>query len=97
MAHRVTIIELRNMQVADLAREARGLRNDVAKMKIGITLGKQKDTGGYRSAKRQLSRMLTILTEKERNEKQGKEEKGTAVSATLPAPKSSKQSSSSKK
>jgi len=97
MAHQITIIELRNMQVADLAREVRGLRNDVAKMKIGIKMGKQKDTGGYRTAKRQLARMLTVFTEKDGNEKKEKNKKSAAVSATLPAPKSSKKSSSSKK
>ena len=97
MAHHVTIIELRNMQIADLAREARGLRNDVAKMKIGIKLGKQKDTGSYRIAKRQLARMLTVLTEKECGEKKEKNEKSAPASATLAAPKSPKKSSSSKK
>ncbi|MDD5469644.1 MAG: 50S ribosomal protein L29 [Candidatus Peribacteraceae bacterium] len=91
MAQIVTITELRSMQVADLAREVRGLRNDVAKMKISIKLGKQKDTGGYRGAKRQLARMLTVLSEKERGEEQ------KAPPQPVAATKPSKKLSSSKK
>ncbi len=91
MAQIVTLTELRSMQVADLSREVRGLRNDVAKMKISIKLGKQKDTGGYRGAKRQLARMLTVLSEKERAEEQ------KVPSQPVAATKPSKKLSSSKK
>lgn len=99
MAHQSSIIELRNMQVADLTRESRGLRNEVAKMKIGINLGKQKNTGDYRDAKRQLARMLTVLTNKQKTEKSEKTEQ-TEVAQSAPSSQPSKKkaiNSSSKK
>ncbi|MDD3897065.1 MAG: 50S ribosomal protein L29 [Candidatus Peribacteraceae bacterium] len=94
MTKNVALIELRSMQVADLTREVRGLRNDVAKMKIGIKMGKQKDTGGYRSAKRQLARMLTVLTMKNKTDE--RKEK-TEKSSSSPSSKASVSSTSSKR
>lgn len=66
MSSSVSITELRTMQVADLRKEIRTQRTEVQKMRIQITMNTEKDTAKYRREKRQLSRMLTVLTEKEK-------------------------------
>ncbi len=64
MAHTLSVSELRNMQPADIARDARDQRTLVSKLRLGIKLQKEKDTAKYRREKKLLSRMLTILSEK---------------------------------
>ena len=64
MTHKVTIAELRKMGVKDLLGEIVLKRLEVAKMRLGITMQKEKDTGKYRTEKKQLARMLTVLNEK---------------------------------
>ena len=66
MAHQTTIKELRNMQPEDLRREIRMQRNENAKLRLSITLSKEKDTAKFQRGKKQLPRMLTVLAEKER-------------------------------
>lgn len=78
MATKTTITELRNMPLADLRREVRGQRALLAKMKISIELGKEKNTGQYRREKSQLARMLTVVHDKECEER-------TLVSNPAPA------------
>jgi ribosomal protein L29 len=63
MAKHASTKELRNMPSADLQREARGLRADIAKQRMSLMLGKEKNSGVYRSAKRTLARMLTVAGE----------------------------------
>ena len=65
MAHQTTIKEFRNMQPEDLQREIRMQRNENAKLRLSITLGKEKDTAKFQRGKKQLPRMLTVLAEKE--------------------------------
>jgi len=64
MASLLSIAELKKMQVKDLLRELREQSALVAKMRLGIKMKKEKDTGKYRREKKQLSRMQTVLTEK---------------------------------
>lgn len=64
MTRRVTIAELRKMGTKDLQGEIMGKRLEVAKMRLGIVMQKEKDTGKYRTEKRKLARMLTVLNEK---------------------------------
>ena len=60
----LSIAELKKMQVKDLLRELREQAALVAKLRLGIKMKKEKDTGKYRREKKQLSRMQTVLTEK---------------------------------
>ena len=100
MATQTSIPELRNMQVADLRRELKALRAEVAKLRIGLKLGKHKDSGSYKSAKRQIARMLMLLSEK-----RGESLQSASPDRTVPAakrragaaPTSKKRTSSPKK
>jgi len=56
--------ELRNMSSADLQREAREQRTLIQKLRTALRLGKEKNTQKYRSAKKQLARMLTVENSK---------------------------------
>jgi ribosomal protein L29 len=56
--------ELRKMNIADLQREVRSLREICAKMRLGIQLQKEKDTAKYQRQRRTIPRLLTVLGEK---------------------------------
>ncbi|MCF7844275.1 MAG: hypothetical protein K9M03_00410 [Kiritimatiellales bacterium] len=64
MAVLLSIAELKKMQAKDLLREIYDQSALVAKMRLGIKMNKEKDTGKYRREKKMLSRMKTVLTEK---------------------------------
>ncbi|MBU0766552.1 50S ribosomal protein L29 [Patescibacteria group bacterium] len=64
MSSILSITELRKMQAKDLLRELQEQASLVAKMRLGIKMKKEKDTGKYRREKKQISRMNTALTEK---------------------------------
>ncbi len=67
MSSTTTITELRTMQIADLRKEIRSHRTHLQKMRLQITMNTEKDTGKYRRDKKQLARMMTVLTEKEKD------------------------------
>ncbi len=71
MSSIITITELRTMQVGDLRKEIRSQQTSVQKMRVQITMNTEKDTAKYRREKRQLARMMTVLTEKAREGKEG--------------------------
>jgi ribosomal protein L29 len=81
MAHRLSTKELRNMSTADLHRETRGLRAILRKARLGIELNKEKDTAKYRRGRRELARMMTILTEMERNAPKAEKKAGKTKEA----------------
>ncbi len=64
MAKLATTKELRSMQINDLLHEIVELELAVGKLRLGVKLRKEKDTGKYRREKRHLARMKTVLTEK---------------------------------
>ncbi len=71
----ITIKELRTMTSEDLRTEIRDQETAVLKLRLGVKLGKEKDSAKYIRERKQLARMKTIATEKqgkqERHEKQG--------------------------
>lgn len=71
------------MSAVDLASEAKQLRHELAKQRMGIAHKSEKDTARYARGKRQLARMLTVLSEKK--EAPALKKKGS--SATVSAPK----------
>ena len=81
MASTTTIKELRNMQISDLIKEIKSQRTLVAKLRLGVKMQKEKDTSKYTREKKQLSRMMTVLTEKRAEELQK-----AIADATVPAP-----------
>jgi len=52
------------MQVSDLSREVREQRTLVAKLRMTVRLGKEKDSAKYKREKYQLARMLTVVSAK---------------------------------
>lgn len=64
MATHSTLTELRNMQAADLQKEAADKRMNIAKMRLGLELRSEKDAALYRREKKDLARILTVLQEK---------------------------------
>lgn len=91
MSPKTTVKELKNMQVEDLRREERAKRNEVAKLHMGITLGKEKDTAKYKREKKHIARIKTIAAEKRQSELQEK-----AKDTTVSPPAKAEQSSSKK-
>ncbi|MDO8648605.1 MAG: 50S ribosomal protein L29 [Candidatus Peregrinibacteria bacterium] len=79
-----SITELKKMGTEDLTREARNQRLLVAKMRMGIKMGKEKDAARYAKEKKQLARMLTVLQSLPTSEL-----KQTAKTARVPAPRKS--------
>ncbi len=70
MAHNLTTVgELNKMTVQDLSKEARTQRDAVVKLRMGVKLGKEKNSADYQREKKQLARILTVLTQKLSSEK----------------------------
>ncbi len=84
MAHQITFAELLGMQADDLRRELRAQETLVRKLRIGISLNKEKDTAKYRREKKTLARMHTAATQK-----QASALKHAQHSPTVPARRSS--------
>ena len=70
MAKKTSIKELRNMNLADLTKEVLAQKSLVAKMRLGIEMAKEKDTGRYQRERKQLARMSTVETEKKKEVQQ---------------------------
>src|SRR3989344_5315168 len=59
-----TIKELKTMTPEDLRTEVRDQETLVLKLRLGVKLGKEKDSAKYIRERKQLARMKTIATEK---------------------------------
>jgi ribosomal protein L29 len=91
MPKSVSATELRKMSASDLRKEIVTQRNEVAKMKLAVEARSQKDTAHFRSERRSLARLLTVLNQVEPTE-------GTPLKAKSKTSKvsASKSSTSSK-
>lgn len=58
--------ELRGMTDEELRRRLEELRNEVRDLRFAAALGQLKDTSAIRKARKDIARILTILTERER-------------------------------
>jgi ribosomal protein L29 len=67
MAQHASMKELLNMSVDDVRRDVREQRATVAKLSMGIRMGKEKNSALYKREKRQIAHMLTVLTQKGRS------------------------------
>ena len=90
-------VELLKMSMDDLHGEARAQDMNVRKLRMGVTMGKEKDTAQYRRERKQLARMKTAMTQKLLQQApfdgaQGKQDKApeqlkeAKKSDTIPAP-----------
>ena len=64
MSPQSAITELLKMSPEDLHREVRAKRLVIRKLKLQIGMNTEKDTARYRRERRELNRLLTILSEK---------------------------------
>lgn len=71
--HVSTTVELRAMSAADLRKEIMELKGNVAKNRLSVHAGTEKDTAAFARSKKQLARMLTVLNQVEKT-------------STMPAP-----------
>ena len=60
MPSRITIKELQKMTPKDLLKEIYSQENIVVKLRLGVKLGKEKDSAKYIREKKQLARMKTV-------------------------------------
>lgn len=81
MAATASLTELRKMQIADLQKDITAQKVQVAKLRLGVTMQKEKDHARYKREKRQLAKMLTVLTEKKQAESLKQKEAQSTVSA----------------
>ena len=81
----VSTTELRQMQGTELQREVLQKRAAIAKMSLGLAMRSEKDSAAYRRHRKELARLLTILSEK----KPSPALKTVAKNATISAPKKS--------
>lgn len=63
MSAKVTTTELRKMQPKDLLKEINSQQNAVVKLRLGVKLGKEKDSAKYIREKKQLARMKTVYSQ----------------------------------
>ena len=80
MAKTLTMTELMRMQEPDLLREIEEERHTIAKLNHAIRAGSEKNTHLLQDAKKQLARMLTVLSTLRR----------ASSALTMPAPNSDK-------
>ena len=72
MSVTTSIDELRSMQSSDLLRERKVIQAEVAGMRMGLQLKKEKDSARYRRERRALARIETVLSEKKQPSKSSK-------------------------
>ena len=60
MASLTSIKELNKMSTEDLRKEIIAQENTVVKLRLGVKLGKEKDSAKYIREKKQLARMKTV-------------------------------------
>lgn len=62
-----TITELRNMSTEELVREGAQIRSESARIKMGLTLQREKDHAKYQRLKKQIARIETVLSDRRIN------------------------------
>lgn len=63
--HASNTAELRSMSAEDLQKEIKELRLEIAKKRLNVHVGSEKDTASFARAKKQLARTLTVLKQVE--------------------------------
>ncbi len=63
MTTRASTAELRKMQIDELRKEIDRRRLEIAKTRLSVGMRTEKDTARFRRDKRELARMLTVLTQ----------------------------------
>ncbi len=69
MAKLLSTTELRSMNLQDLNREVKKQRIMVSAQRLAVHMGTDKDSARFNNERRQLARMLTVMHEREVQEK----------------------------
>lgn len=67
MKHKTSVTEIRRMTPQELRKDLQLKRAEAAKMRIGLEMQSEKNSGLYRAHKRDIARMSMVLTEMEKN------------------------------
>jgi len=70
--------ELRQMSAADLRIKEREAREEVFRLRLKLRTNQLDNRAGYRRARRELARILTLLTQKMRAESAASRKEGNA-------------------
>lgn len=97
MVNTVTVAELSKMTPADLLKEIRKQDDEVVRLRLGVKLGKEKDSAKYIREKKQLARMKTVYNQKNTTEQKEQEKNASATTETSVSSGSPKKTSSPKK
>lgn len=89
--HVSTTAELRAMSATDLRKDMIELKGSVAKNRLSVHAGTEKDTAAFARSKKQLARMLTVLNQIEKTSTMPTSAKAPA-GRLVPAPRSSRKS-----
>jgi ribosomal protein L29 len=66
MSPKASIIELERMTPPELGRELRGKHAELAKMRLGLTMGSEKNHAKYKAIKKDAARMAMVLRNMEK-------------------------------
>ncbi len=67
MKHKTSVTEIRRMTPQELRKDLQVKRAEAAKMRIGLTMQSEKNSGLYRAHKRDIARMAMVLNEMTKN------------------------------
>ena len=82
MKHKTSVTEIRRMSVQELRKELQIKRAEAAKMRMGLVMQSEKNSGLYRAHKRDLARMTMVLRELEKKPVAPKAELKTVAKET---------------
>jgi ribosomal protein L29 len=69
MSDRISIIELERMTPSELNRDLKGKRAELAKTRLNLAMGSEKNHAKYRVMKRDIARMEMVRMAMEKNQK----------------------------
>lgn len=97
MSTSASITELQKMSVSELRRDLLAKRAEVAKMRLSIEMGSEKDHARYQREKKQVARMTMVLMQAEKKAPATVADAPKVTKASSQSPKKPVQRSGSKK
>lgn len=67
MKHKTSVAEIRRMTPQELRKDLQVKRAEAAKMRLGLEMQSEKNSGLYRAHKRDIARMTMVLHEMQKN------------------------------
>ncbi len=82
MKHKTSVTEIRRMTPQELRKDLQVRRAEAAKMRIGLAMQSEKNSGLYRAHKRDIARMTMVLRELQKKPVASKPEVKTSAKET---------------